>query len=167
MDAVVPKKAVRPERFWLIVGRDAGRAGVLVVEGAEGEEILPVFGSEDEALLYLRWEGLGEGWRIRQTAVGELVSMLVRPFVGVGKIALDPLPGVLGRWTAGLTSLRREDFVRHLLGERRAPYYGPGSEATRRAGEGRKQGSDGGEAGPIDGWTARARAPTAPRTSRV
>jgi hypothetical protein len=41
-------------------------------------------------------------------------SMLLRPLTDLKVLALDPLPGILGRCTAQLLGMRREDFV-HIL----------------------------------------------------
>ncbi len=41
--------------------------------------------------------------------------MLLRPLTDLRKVALDPLPGILGRCTAQLLSMRREDFVHTLV----------------------------------------------------
>jgi hypothetical protein len=40
--------------------------------------------------------------------------MLLRPLTDLKVLALDPLPGILGRCTAQLLGMRREDFV-HIL----------------------------------------------------
>lgn len=81
-------RRARRRTYWLIVGSGAGRSGEFTIEDAEGGETLPVFGFEDEALLYLRLEELGEGWRARETTAGELICVLLR--AGPGRVALDP-----------------------------------------------------------------------------
>ncbi len=98
---------------------------MFTVEEAQGKEALLVFSFEEEALLCLRMEALGPSWRTRETTVGELASMLLRPFAGAERIALDPLPGVLGKLPIGLVSLGRKDFVRYLVGERRTRVMAP------------------------------------------
>ena len=41
--------------------------------------------------------------------------MLLRLLTDLRAVALDPLPGILGRCTAQLLSMRREDFVHTLV----------------------------------------------------
>ena len=100
---------------------------------AGGERVLPVFGFEEEAELFLALgaaEGTksGDRWIARETAAGELASLLLGPLSGVGRVALDPLlPGGLGRTVAGLVSADREGFVERLLAPGPRP-RGPGRE---------------------------------------
>jgi len=87
--------------------------------GGDGEA-LAVFGFEEEAemFLHLRHAALGEGWGVRQTSVGELVSVLYGPCSNAKKVVLDPLPRVVGgEELIGFLSMRRNDFLRILLGE--------------------------------------------------
>ena len=88
--------------------------------------LLAVFSFEEEAktfldLFFLEDEEKHKGWSIRETAPGELVSVLMAPCADVLEVALDPLPPVLsfGRRMLPLVSVKREDFVRHLLEERK------------------------------------------------
>ena len=87
---------------------------------AGGERAVPVFGFGEEAELFLRFgaaEGAGSGnrWLVRQTAPGELASLLLGPLSGAGRVALDPLPGRLGGEAfSGLVSIDREGFVARL-----------------------------------------------------
>lgn len=114
--------------YWLIVRSGTGQArafAALTIEDTDGEETLPVFGFQDEALLYLRLGRLGPGWRARETTAGELGALLLHPRAGVKRVALDPLPGFLGRRPAGLESFAREDFVPTIVDGR-----GSGAAAT-------------------------------------
>jgi len=97
------------------MGRDARCAGVFTVEDAHGEEALPVFSFEEEALLYLLTEALGSSWRIRETAAGELVSVLMGPCAGVVRVLLDLLPALTTGTAADLVGVGREDFQDLLL----------------------------------------------------
>ena len=62
-----------------------------------GEQALPVFSGEGEAEMFV-WLGgaFEDGWRVRETSAGELVSILYGPCAGVGSVALDPSPGMDG-----------------------------------------------------------------------
>ncbi len=112
----------RPRRtsWWLIVKHEGDILEAMALRLAGGEEVLPVFSFEEEAELFL---GLGmaedtkpEGrWLVRETGAGELASLLRGPLSGVGRVALDPLPGGRGRAVAGLVSTDREGFVERLL----------------------------------------------------
>jgi hypothetical protein len=57
----------------------------------------------------------GEGWRVRRTAAGELISVLMGPCAGVGRILLDPLPALATAAAADLVGVGREDFLDLLL----------------------------------------------------
>jgi hypothetical protein len=111
-------RAGRPR--WLITKYDHSKMNALTVHlGADGEA-LAVFGFEEEAemFVHLRHAALEEGWRVRQTSVGELVSVLYGPCSNAKKIVLDPLPGVVGgEELIGFLSMWRTDFLRVLLGE--------------------------------------------------
>jgi hypothetical protein len=130
-------RRTHPRRFWLIARHRTGGMEVLTANLACGEEVLPVFSFEDEANMFLRLGAQGNGWRARETAGGELVSVLCGPCASVDRVVLDPipLPGPLARGLNTLLSTEREAFVGSLLNPRRfrAPGSG-GSHARRRAG---------------------------------
>lgn len=107
-----------PRLFWLIAKVEAGRMGFLTTNLAEGEKALPVFSFQDEARMFLELGASRGGWRVRVTTVGELVSILFGPCAGVGRVLLDPLPGVDGRVSADLVGMGRESFVEYLLSRR-------------------------------------------------
>jgi len=78
-----------------------------------------VFTFEEEAEMFLDL-GLAaskDGWKVRQTSVGELVSILHGPCSGTKKVVLDPVPEVGGEALADLLGMPRNDFLRFLLGE--------------------------------------------------
>jgi hypothetical protein len=107
--------------YWLIAKNENGRLEVLAVDLAAGEEMLPVFSHVEEAEMFLRlWEVASDGWQVRESTVGELVSVLYGPCAGVRRVALDPLPGMVGQRTVGLVSLGRERFLGLLLGRERS-----------------------------------------------
>jgi len=57
-----------------------------------GDEALPVFSHEEEAEMFLGLGGAGDGWRVRESSAGEIVSLLFGPCRGVRGVALDPTP---------------------------------------------------------------------------
>ena len=91
---------------------------VLTTNLSGGEEALPVFSHEEEAEMFLYLGGLGEGWRARESAAGEVTSILCGLCAGVKKVALDPLPKMLDEKTVGLVSLERERFLNLVLESR-------------------------------------------------
>ena len=107
-------------RYWLIAKNENGHGvKVLTVDLAGGEEALPVFGHKEEAEMFLSLGGAGDGWRIRESTAGELVSVLYGPCARVGCVALDPLPVMLEETTVGLVSLSWERFVDLVLSRTR------------------------------------------------
>lgn len=113
--------ARRATSWWLIVDRESGFLEVLALRLAGGAEVMPVFSFEEEAELFLRF-GVPDGcWLVRETAAGELASLLLGPLSGVEGVALDPLPRRLGGSLIGLLSIRRRDFVARLLIDRGEP----------------------------------------------
>jgi hypothetical protein len=79
-----------------------------------GEEVLPVFSSEEAAREFLSLSPLGEDWCVRGFSGGELVSMLFAFHTGTKGVLLDPPPGVLsGERMVSL--VRRNAIVSSLL----------------------------------------------------
>ena len=110
---------------------------VLTANLARGGEALPVFSLEDDASAFLRLGELGDDWRARETAGGELVSVLCGPCAGVERVVLDPigLPGPLAEGLDGPSSTEREAFMRSLLNPRPSRTLTSGPGLTRgRAG---------------------------------
>ena len=75
------------------------------------------FKEEAEAFLNLLEDDQKNDWRSRQTAAGELVSILLGPCAGVKGVALDPLPVLFSRAMLRFVSVNRERFVQDLLKE--------------------------------------------------
>jgi hypothetical protein len=99
--------------YWLIVKNEHGRIEVLTLDG---KKTLAVFSSENEAEMFLRLEGVADGWQVSESRGGELVSMLYGLCAGVKDVALDPLPEMVADdRTVGLVSLDRKRFIRRLL----------------------------------------------------
>jgi hypothetical protein len=128
-------KKLVPRPFWLIVKGEAGLLDVLRTNLATGEEALPVFSFEDEAGMFLELGAL-DGWRVRITTAGELISVLFGPCAGVRRVVLDPLPGQdVTAWN-GLLSMEREAFMRFAANQG----YGRYGSAARSTGSGNRVG---------------------------
>jgi len=110
--------SLAPKSFWLIAKVEAGRMTALTTDLGWGKTALPVFSFEDEARMFLELGESRGGWRVRETAAGELASVLLGPCAGVGRVLLDPLPGLDGIVSADLVSMEREPFVEFLLSRR-------------------------------------------------
>ena len=63
--------------YWLIVKHDGLGRRVFTTRLTGSEEVLPIFGHAEEAGEFLRLGKLENGWRVRGTGVGELVSVLL------------------------------------------------------------------------------------------
>jgi hypothetical protein len=101
--------------FWLVVRHEERQMEVLMV-GCSGEQALPVFSGDGEAEMFVWLEGAFEDdWRVRQTSAGELVSILYGPCAGVGRVALDPSPEMVGIDAVSLVSVTRERFLSWIL----------------------------------------------------
>ena len=102
--------------YWLITKNDNGRLEVLTSGLGAYEEALPVFSYEQEAEMFLGlWEAGFDGWRVRESTAGEVISVLYGPCASVKRVAVDPLPEMVLESTVGLVSLSRERFVNLLL----------------------------------------------------
>ena len=75
-----------------------------------GSNVLPVFSFEEEAQMFLGVGHAADGWQVRETTCGELVSVLYGMCRDVTRVSLDPLPGI-----TELVSLSRRGFVGTLL----------------------------------------------------
>jgi hypothetical protein len=109
--------------LWIIASHKNNRMEVLTIDpDDDGGSFLAVFSFEEEAQTFL---GLLEddekkGWSIKQTAPGELVSVLLAPCAHVKGVALDPLPPLpFARVMLPLVRVKRELFMRYLLEERK------------------------------------------------
>ena len=99
--------------LWLIVEQRCNGLEVFTI----GKDVLPVFSFREEAEMFL---GLGhdaDGWQVRETTCGELVSVLYGACRRVEHVALDPVPSLVE-----LVSLSRRSFIETLLeSEPKAP----------------------------------------------
>jgi hypothetical protein len=110
-----PRRKPGPPPYWLVAKSENSWIEVLTLD-RDGEEILPVFSHEEEAVVFLRLlRGVGEDWRLKESRSGELISLLYGPCAGVKEVALDPLPEMVAERTVGLVSLDRERFIESAL----------------------------------------------------
>src|ERR671932_220736 len=77
----------------------------------------PGFSFKEEAEMFLQYAVADKGWLVRETTTGELISVLYGPCAGVERVALDPPPEIFAEAMTYLVSLRRERFVRVLMGK--------------------------------------------------
>ena len=103
-----------PARSHHVMARDGGEGlEVLRVTVGRKSHVLPVFSAGWAARGYLFAEAPGGGWYVRACTPGELASLLIGPWAGVGWVALDPRPGRSGGEAAIV--MPRKHFVDYLL----------------------------------------------------
>ena len=116
-----PPQPPDPVSYWLIAEKRNNSIEALTIRANDEQETLPVFSSEEEAEIFLRFGGVTGGWRARESGAGELVSVLSGPCTGVEKVALDPSPEMVVEGTGGLVSLLRESFMNLIMARRSEP----------------------------------------------
>src|ERR671921_1954784 len=110
-----PRRKPGPPPYWLVAKSENSWIEVLTLD-RDGEEILPVFSHEEEAVVFLRLlRGVGEDWRLKESRSGELIWLLYGPCAGVEEVALDPLPEMVAERTVGLVSLDRSCFIERII----------------------------------------------------
>src|SRR5215217_6624515 len=116
----VPRRAVT-QRYW-VIAKDTkdgfGQLELLRVDLDGTGEALPVFSFEEEAEMFLWLQRTEEGWEVRETTPGQLVSILYGPCADVGSVMLDPLPEIGVRMQISLLGMDRNDFVESVMGAR-------------------------------------------------
>ena len=97
--------------FWLVVRHENRQMKVLMVSYS-GEQALPVFSGGGKAEMS-GWLGVTfvDGWWVRETSIGELVSMLYGPCARTRSVALDPPPEIVGADTVSQVSMTRKRFL--------------------------------------------------------
>ncbi len=109
---------------YLIVGHVSKGLELPHIFTDSGEEVLPVFSSEEAAQEFLTLLSLGKGWYVRGFSGGELVSMLFAFHAGMNGVLLDPHPGDLSG-NVRVFLVGRDAFVSSLLQTRsRQPAVG-------------------------------------------
>jgi hypothetical protein len=82
-------------QHYLIVGHGSKGLELPHFFSDSGEEVLPVFSSEEAAREFLSLSSLGESWYVRGFSGGELVSVICAFHTGMKGVLLDPQPGAL------------------------------------------------------------------------
>src|SRR5687768_4846818 len=67
-----PRQPPGPDSYWLIAEKRNDRIEVLTIRTGGEQKTLPVFSSQEEAEMILRFEGATGGWRARDSGAGEL-----------------------------------------------------------------------------------------------
>ena len=109
------KIAGRPK--WLITKHIASKMDVFTTHLSGEGKAMVAFSFEEEAQMFLDLQlaASRDGWRVRRTSVGELVSVLYGPCSDTKKVVLDPIPEVGREEAVDLLSMHRNDFLRFLL----------------------------------------------------
>jgi hypothetical protein len=113
----VPRRA-GTQRYWVIAKDGFGQPDLLTVDLDGAGKALPVFSFEEEAEMFLWLQTTEEGWEVRETTPGQLVSILYGPCAHVGRVMLDPLPEIGASMQISLLSMDRNDFVESVMGAR-------------------------------------------------
>jgi hypothetical protein len=119
----VPRRATT-QRYWVIAkdakdGTDGfGQPDLLTVDLDGTGEALPIFSFEEEAEMFLWLQTTEDGWEVRETTPGQLVSILYGPCADVGRVMLDPLPEIGLSMQISLLGMDRHDFVESVMGAR-------------------------------------------------
>ena len=98
--------------LWLIAKQRCNGLEVFTI----GSNVLPVFSFREEAEMFLGLGYAADGWQLRETTCGELVSVLYGPCREVTHVSLDPVPGMVE-----FVSLSRERFIEVLLSDLTPP----------------------------------------------
>ena len=108
---------------WWLVAKDGHLRTEMLTVDCGGGRALPVFSGEGEAEMFVWFGGaFQDGWRIRETSTGELVSILCGPCASVRSVALDPSPGMAKAEIMGLVIVARKRFLDRLVAPgRRTP----------------------------------------------
>lgn len=98
-----------------------------------GEETLPVFSSEVAARDFLLSSDLGQGWYVRESYAGELVSLLLGLCADVGWVLVDPVSGEQAAERNPADIAHSESFVGSLLGTKHCLFPTPPQPLVRTA----------------------------------
>jgi hypothetical protein len=102
-------------RYWIITKHDPSSLRGLTISLASGGEALAVFSFKEEAELFHILAQISEGWQVKESSAGEIISLLMGLHANVGSVALDPAPEMLAQKSGGLVSLSRERFMDLIL----------------------------------------------------
>ncbi len=101
--------------YWLICD-GTGPPGALVLDLAGLGRTLPVFSFPEEAEMFLRLDGSGGGWDVREGVADDFFPHFFGPRADVESVVLDPLPGTLGDGADGPVGIGPERFAGRFLG---------------------------------------------------
>lgn len=111
-EAIPTRPGRRPGTAWWLVVKDGHPRTEILTVDCGGGRTLPVFSGEGEAEMFVWFGGAFEdGWRVRETSTGELVSILCGPCASVRSVALDPSPGMARAELIGLVIVARKRFL--------------------------------------------------------
>lgn len=104
---------------WLITKQATSAMGVFTTHLWGDGKALVIFSFEEEAemFLHLQLAASKDGWTVRRTSVGELVSVLYGACSDTTMVVVDPLPEIGKEELARTLSVHRNDFLSYLLGE--------------------------------------------------
>jgi hypothetical protein len=114
--------ALGQRALWILTSYQHKQIEPLTLDPDRDGGFLPVFSFKEEADAFLELlgeEGKERGWRIRETTAGELISVLLASCAQVKRVALDPLPLSCGKAVLPFISIKRNHFVKDLIGEGR------------------------------------------------
>ena len=114
--------ALGQRALWILASYQHKQIEPLTIDPDRDGGFLPVFSFKEEADAFLELlgeEGKERGWRSRETTAGELISVLLASCAQVKQVALDPLPLSCGKAVLPFISVKRNHFVKELLGEGR------------------------------------------------
>jgi hypothetical protein len=119
--AAAPHKHGAPARrsstgcaFWVAL-RGTSWVSPLTLILPDGTEAIAVFSGEEEAQMFCHFRDEDEASLvIRQTTAGGVLSLLYCPW-SAKHVALDPLPGLLGRRFLELLTIDRTRFSRRFV----------------------------------------------------
>ena len=114
--------ALGQRALWILTSYQHKQIEPLTLDPDRDGGFLPVFSFKEEADAFLELlgeEGKEQGWRIRETTAGELISVLLASCAQVKRVALDPLPLSCGKAVLPFISIKRNHFVKDLIGEGR------------------------------------------------
>ena len=126
----MPHNGAAGRARWLIVSLTDGKSDVLTLDGG-GDRVLPVFSFRDEAEMYVHLHLGTPDWGPRVFSADQIVSMLLGSLSDASRVALDPLPEACDKTLLDLLCVRRDAFVRSLLGEE-GDFAAPAETSTRR-----------------------------------
>ncbi|HET7479911.1 MAG TPA: hypothetical protein VFJ72_10410 [Rubrobacteraceae bacterium] len=102
---------------WYLISRcEHNRLDILTVFPRDDEETVPVFGTRRMAEEFLRDGGFEQGWRVRESTAGELISLLLSCLVDLNSVSMDPSPDLAFTGTAPSKRATRREFIAALMG---------------------------------------------------